>query len=371
MHYSPPVVRTALLLALLLPGAAMAQVRPITVALEAEPSGDCTLDELAGEVETRLRREVFVGAADAEFVVRVLPMAETPQLGRRIVVEQLGRPIGERRVEVESCEELRDRAALIIALVVDTQLPLLPPVPEATTPAGDASGGASTGGAAASDEGPIPAAPAEETSPADTMSPEGGDTTSPEEEAPEEFEEPEEEATAEPRGEPLEVRLALVGAAHVGWFPSVAGGAGLGVAVRGRRWAVHADALGWVPDDSLVQDPVSMRLYGAALRLGGCGGGDLGRVHLVGCGVVEVGALRVEGQGLDEPESLWRFSLRGGLEVRATLAIRALRLALALGVDVPLVRDRFVFSDADESTQVAHEPGLVGGIALLGVGLAF
>lgn len=322
----------------------MAQVRPITVALAAEPNEECPLEGLADEVEVRLRREVFVDAADAEFVVRVQSLA--PGIGRRIVVEQLGRPIGERRVEVESCEELRDRTALIVALVVDTQLPLLPPVPEATTPVGD--------------EGP-PAVPATEA--AGTPNAPTEETTTPEE--------PEAEPSPEPPEEPLEVQLALVGAAHVGWFPSVAGGAGLGVTVRGRRWAVHADALGWVPDDSLVQEPVSMRLYGAALRLGGCGGGDFGRVHLAGCGVVEVGALRVEGRGLDEPEARWRFSLRGGPELRATLAIRALRLGLALGVDAPLVRDRFVFSDVDASTRVAHEPAVVGGIALLSVGLAF
>ena len=362
-------MRTAFLVALLIPWAAAAQVRPITVALASEPIEGCELDGLAADVERRLGRDVFGPEREAEFVVRVDGSTTEEGLGLRVVVEQLGRNMGERHVEVSSCEEMRDRAALIVALVVDTQLPRLPPVPSLTAAAGlDDGSGTPAADSPAGDtndtNGTAEGASAED----------GGASTEASEPAASDAEVDEgiEESAsgADLVGEPIEVQLSLVGAAHVGWFPSIAGGGGLGVAVRGHRWTLRADAFGWLPDDSLVQEPVSIRIFGAALRLGGCVGGDLRALHLAGCAVVETGALRVEGRGLDDPDARWRFSLRGGLEARATLSVRAVRIGLAIGLDAPIVRDRFVFAEADASTQVAHEPGPVGGIALLSVGFA-
>ena len=108
-----------LTLTLWLPATALAQTRAITVALDPSGVEGCDASGLAEDVEGRLGREAFVPAAEAEFRVRVMATSEDEVHAMGIVVEQRGRVIGERRAELSSCEELLDRAALIVALIVD------------------------------------------------------------------------------------------------------------------------------------------------------------------------------------------------------------------------------------------------------------
>ncbi len=308
---------------------ANAPPRAITVALDHSALEGCEAARLDDDLRRRLGRDAFVDATAAEFLVRVTAShdGEAHELG--VLVEQRGRLLGERRVEAATCEELLDRAALIVALVVDTQLPGLPPAP---------------------------AAPSARSAPEVEES---------------EIEAPEVEEA--PRAEPtrIELQLSLVGAGHVGWFPGVSGGGGLGAVLRiGELWSLHASALGWVPSERVVQEPITVRMFGGALRLGGCLGADADALHLAGCLTAELGVLRVEGQGLDEPASQVRASLRAGAELRATLALGGLRLGLGVGLDTPLLRDRYVFDDADRSTRVAHAPDPVAGIVSLSLGFA-
>ncbi|MEM9074231.1 MAG: hypothetical protein AAGE52_37405 [Myxococcota bacterium] len=341
-----------------------AERRPIVISFLRELPESCPGAGIAADVARRLGRDPFV-AGEAEMRVRLRGTARARGWQVEVVVERRGVVQGTRRFEAATCAELGDRAALILALVVDTQVPVI--VERERT--------RERRQRIRRRQAERRRAEAEAEAQAQSTEPEPEPETEPEAEPETEPEtEPEPEPDPEPMPPPerdaLEAGLYLDGGGHVGWFPTLTPGGGVSVVLLfPKTWALHLRALAWGASDDR-SDGRGVRLRGVAARVGLCPGAVVGVARLAGCLVIEPGALRAEGIGFDENESVWRASLRAGLEARLTLRFGAFRLAFALGIDAPLLRDRFTFEGADRSTGVAHDPAPVGGLLLLSIGAA-
>jgi len=385
----------------------MASAQDVEVALRMELPPSCEGAGIAEDVARRLGRDPFAGG-DPEMRVRLGAEARGEGYSARVVLERGGRVLGVRRFEVDGCAELRDRAALILALVVDTQLPAIvaeeraavrrrrrarrgrrassevstsDPDSRRDRGAGSTTGGSRSDGAtssagssgASTSGGPAsPASGGGSTSGADSGAGLGSSSGRAESDTASRSEAGFEERETRPEGirTVTETQLALVGAGHLGWFPNLTGGGGVALGLRfGDRFALRTSVLAWAPSEETTNG-LGARLHGVALRIAGCSGGDLGVARLGACATVEVGALSARGVGFDENDAVWRASLRAGLMVRLGVRAGRLRLGLAVGVDTPVLRDRFVFETATGGTGVAHDPPPVAGILAVSAGLA-
>jgi hypothetical protein len=245
-----------------------------------------------------------------------------------------------RHIESESCAELDEAAALILALSLDPNNPRLA---AAQLPA-SVTAGASTAGAqprteppaAPATAPPAPAAPA----PAKRAEPvEPPESAPPAQDAP--------SARVRFDGPPQAgARAAL----DVGTLPAVAFGGALGFALAADPILLVTDLALFAPQTTMADglDDVGGSFTFSALSVLPCWRLLGGRATLTPCGMVEAALIFASGQGVDQPEQPFTWFPRFGLGAEFGYALTS-RIALGAGIFGHLspARPRFVVQDIE------------------------
>jgi hypothetical protein len=294
--------------------------------------------DLARAVEEQLGRVAFVSPAQAEVFIegRVEPAHDAPGFRAHIELsDEHGTILGTRDLESPGpgCGALDEQLALVIALLIDPNAPLAKPSrPRAVlTPT------------------PPPA---------------------PEiviQRVPFFVERP------PPPPDPWSASVAVNGALTAGLLPGVGGGLAIVGEITPPRFVpIELAAHVWLDAHAVVND----RSVSLSMAFGSLGACPLAWRHagtrLRGCAAVDVGALRATGYG-------FRVSTAGeapfaavSLYGRVTQRILGpLELGLSAGASIPFVRAGVSYADQTGTEQVLFRVSPVGGVAEVGIGLAF
>lgn len=282
---------------------------PPAVAIHWEGPPECgPRDELVARIEGLLGRPLGQpGDPELEVVGRV----EADPDGLRLVLE-FTRPVERvRELHGKTCGELRDAAAVVLAVTIDPLVPLEEPEPESTP----------------------------EPEPEPTPEPEPQPTLEP----------------TPPRKEPIELRLRFAGGVQYRALPWVAGGPSLALGLRWR--ALRAELVGawWLTRAARFEQQPEV---GATISLGwvaarACGVPTTARVAFPLCAGVELGGVRAVPFGIAAARARtlpWIAAELGGALVVALPG----PLALWIGVDgvIPLVRPGFTIAGLGELHRV-------------------
>jgi hypothetical protein len=333
-----PALAAALVLAIALgaPAAALAQSR-VRAALDLAAPSDCIpADELRGAVAAILERPVLERAAEADVVVRA-SIERAAGAGWSIHLELVardGRVIGRRHAERDggSCRSIDRMIAVIIAMVVD--------IPELEASLS------------------LPAEPAPQ-APGD-------------QEAPPALEAPRPERGGEARSPSFELRSAIGGALSVGLVPGV----GLGVDVAllltpGPGWpALIFEARMLAPSEQHDELGRGASFTAIDAHIGACPELELGIARIGGCAEIGGGALIVTPVALDAgPASVVSPMLGVRALATGSLLPRPVEIRLAIGVEIPLIRERFVRDRGTPAQTTIHEPAPVALVTGLQIGV--
>lgn len=331
--------RLALVAAILLqPAAALAGEGPVRARLDWQSSPGC-LDQqqLERAVRARLRRQPFVDAGSVDVVVRGRIVPAEANRGWAVEIQLIdpgGQLLGTRTLSSEAprCSALDDSLPLVVALMIDMPRDELPrPRPESST--------------APATSGEPPWRP--------------GVLALPEPQP----------GAASPLN--LEPRLEIVTA--LGLTPELGLGLAAGALIEPPAfWAVDLEAAWWLPR-SVDAGPSGsdFDLWTVGLQI--CPvEWKLGEGRLYGCAGQRVGILTVRGRGFAVNYEQSRIVYDVGLRARASLPLgRVLRLAAALGAELPLSRDRFFFATGDGRQRELFQQSSVILTGQAGVSLAF
>lgn len=318
--------------------AAQAQpAEPVVAGLDwrREPGAEHCLSAagLQKAVESRLGRRVFVPLKQADVVVRArLEPADggegwTAELS---LASAAGQPMGKRvlSTRADDCSALDASLALVVALMIDIPRSELPPPPKST---------------------PAPPAPP---------------TT--------QIRLPRE--TPAPR-RPWGIEGHARGVAALGLMPGAAFGLGVGVGVKPPGfWYTELDGELWAPRRAESASGGSgsrfslqtLELYLCPLALGSRGV----RVRL--CVGQRVGRLVADGFGYDEDLHAPRVIYNPGMRARVSARIVGpLVVGAGVGLEAPLLRDRFVATRADGTTEQLYRMAPIVGTAAVLVGVRF
>jgi hypothetical protein len=291
-------------------------------------------EQLAGDVETRLGRPVFVGAEPADLVARV---AARRVQGRFIVEVELrdraGRRLGQRQLSTRAahCSSLDDSLALVLALAADAPR--------------------------AEPESPAPAEAAESPAPEPVVRAPSGSLQT-------------------PIAIPANTHAARLGwrwapsagvALASGLFPSAAFGIELGVELHPPHfWPVSLRGTWWV-EQSVGGRPRPGRgieLAARTLELGLCPWvSPLASFEAAACFVQWLGRVDARGSGFDENAADEAWIAAVGLAPRLAHRFGPLTVSATGALLVPLVRRRYFSSDATDIT-LHEQPALFGAAAL-------
>lgn len=280
-------------------------------------------------VERRLKRRVFVAAADAQLHLRVSFARNDAGVEAKIALSNPdGAARGTRVLSTTNhCSALDDSLALSVALLVDE-----PPDPEPVVATREAPA------AVAAPPAPPPARVI--TIPADVAAPR----------------------------EPWHVRFGVAAKAGWGILPGVRPALSLQLSLVPRGfWPILVQADGFLPTNAERDDAsgARFRLFRAGLAL--CPVLDQTEAHGLGvCVGQQLGWIDVEGYGFDRnaTEKRLSFALSAGGEGRVQL-LSPVSLRAYLGAEVPLVRDRFTSGGTNAVELFELSPvGIFGEIGL-------
>ncbi len=171
---------------------------------------------------------------------------------------------------------------------------------------------------------------------------------------------------------PWRAEATFTGAAGLGVLAGASVGARVTVAIDAPQvWPVVVGASWWAPDqrDAGGAQGVALRAWqvGAAVCTPAR---RLGPIRLTGCGGGELGRLAALGVGFDRNHRVAATLALATLTGRAAIAVGGPAFVVVdLGVEVPLLRPRFVV--ADGGTMVVHQVAPASMIGALGVGVRF
>jgi hypothetical protein len=300
-------------------------------------------ERLEQAVEKRLQRDVFVkGEHD---VVLTGHVSREPNDTWRVELSLAGyhgQPMGTRTLETQApdCSSLDDSLALVLAVMLDIPKADIPePEPPPRPPrAKEAAEG-------------IPKRPVRRSTPLRIP-----------EDTPE-------------RRKPWHLEVGMGGVGALGLLPKPS----IGLAARAlltppRFWEVGIELMALRSVDASVGSsnaganfsPRSVGLWVCPLPF------DLDAVQVRGCLVEHLGRLRVEGFGFDENRESTRTFVNAGVRADAFWGLTGpLGVTLTAGLDVPLVRESFGFSDrtGENSKLFRMEPVL--GLVQIGVATRF
>lgn len=293
--------------------------------------------DLARDVEARLRRPVFVSPAQADVSVEGHIEPRSPGPGWKATIalrDAKGALIGTRElVRAEaSCAEMREPLALVVAVMIDPDAALAPPPPPAPPPEPPPKV-----------EPPPPAPPPPPPPPP-------------------------------PRDEP---RWAFDGGASTLFGLGVLPSLGAGVHVDGlleppRLFPLEILGGFFLDNTSSAEGPGRASF---SLAFGGAGACPLrhasDRLSAYACATVQVGFVRASAEGFDvvQPDER-RLHVAGALEGRVSLRIAGpLALRVGLSGAAPFVRDAFVYRRADGTQADLFRMAPIVGLADVGVGV--
>ena len=322
-------------------GSAQAESEWIKATLAVERGEDATAcidaDGIRRAVETRLQRPVFVAGPDADVRVQAkLRRAPSGWSAELLLQTPRGRELGTRKLSTEAphCSSLDDSLALALALMLD--------VPREEVVAADR-----------------PAPAAEPREPGPPQPPPSTPVQLPED--------------TPPRRQPWSFEGGVLAVLGVGVLPGAAPGARLAAAVEPPVfWLTEVEWTWWPPRDA------SDAGAGADLRRQSFGlfvcplalAPEPVRLHA--CVGQQVGWIRAEGYGFDENRDRERitygvsFRARGSIQLVGPLTFRA-----GLELEVPWVRDRFVFTEGDGTQDRLYRLPPASLVGELGLGLRF
>ena len=313
------------------PGFARAEPRTSSLSWVRLPGAEACIGSraLAIAVERRLQREVFVPPARAAVAVEGRIERSSAPAGFRAVItvsNEAGVELGRREIQgaSPSCAAMDDDLALVLAVMLDPEAALAPPLPEAKAP-------------------PSPAPPP----PRRRVEPRGAPVTMGETPMP-------------PAPRPWRISLQAGGEAMMGLLPRVSGG----VLIRSHLEPPNFSAfeIGGVlfPAVTAAQGgagasfqlaeafvnvcPLTLRAFEAVLSA--CAGVQLGGIHATGFGLAV---------GTEQEQALFDVALEG--RVRRRL-VGPLVAAAGLGLAIPLLRERFSYM-AQELFSMAPLAGTV------------
>lgn len=184
---------------------------------------------------------------------------------------------------------------------------------------------------------------------------------------------PDPRTESEARAPPLRVLLRAGGMGEYGYLPRIGAGAELGLALRMARQRLELTALWLPPVHSARRDGARVAVDLWAARAGYCH--DLFRrgAALLACTAVEVGRALGRGVDLDESSSEHFVWFAPSLSLRFSADLhRRLALYVDASASVPVVRRRFVSSDADgRRRDVLHTPRALSARLALGLEVSF
>lgn len=320
------------------PGASeVPDATPATVQLDyrREPAAaSCaSAQQLARDVEARLGRRVFVGAAEAELVARV----RAGRVAGRFRVElelfdRAGRSLGRRELSTRAahCSSLDDSLALVLALAADTQRAPATPSPDPIAPGSNPPSSALAL--------PAPSLGTPLSIPATTHAPRLG----------------------------LLLRPSLGAIAAVGVVPSLAPGLELGFELRMNQfWPIRLHAAGLAEQRHAASAPPKAATFTAqTFSFGVCPWtGAVGGFEAAVCAVQCLGRIRSRGVGFDEEQRHDGWVLSAGAALSLSHAFGPLFVAASAAPLVSLLRRRYFFTDGVDIT-LYQQPWLGGQIAL-------
>ncbi|MBA3454017.1 MAG: hypothetical protein H0T42_13060 [Deltaproteobacteria bacterium] len=169
---------------------------------------------------------------------------------------------------------------------------------------------------------------------------------------------------------PWRAGLAVSGTYAIGALPGVALGGDLRVEVAPPRWPVLvASAGGWVPDRVPVAAGTS-RFAAVGAGLVACPQVAFGATQVRACGGGELVRVEASGMGFALNRSVveWVVFARVEAEVVRELTAR-FGVVAGVGIWIPLIRPRFVYSDGAEVREIYDTPAAAG-VVRLGVRVA-
>jgi len=309
--------------------------------------------ELSRRVEAKLHRPVFEAPRDAELIVE--GAASRSGQGYRAELRTFdaqGTALGSREVlsERESCDELSETVAVVLAVMIDPAGALNPPVSEPEGPAAPAMVPPPVDEPPPLAPPPCPVVAAPEVPP----------------------------VTAPPRPAARRARPELSGFARVdlGHLPEPIVGGGLAFELRLPRWgglrlegSVFAERA--VHQDGPPQAGVDVRVLYAGASY--CPlWRERGRLRGTACAGVAAGALQGRGFGFDASHESTSPLLDGLVDLRGALRLwKGLGLYAGAGLSVPFTRTTLMATLADRSeVTLFHQPSLAGHLDL-GLGTTF
>lgn len=234
-------------------------VAPVELGWQAP--ADCPDAAAAQAVVARLLGDAV---HDPERAVRADVRIERDTTGfrARVRIDQ-----GERELVAQSCEEIADAAALIVAMAIDPRIggagePTAIPEPPPTID-------------------PPAAVPIATTPPAEAIA----------------IERPAPPPPPRPRRARPRAILRAGGGVGIGAVRAASAVTMLAVAIAGRRWRVELDGAAWLPRTRPGPDATGIRVVGWSVGLRGCGSPVAARVEVPICAGVRAGALHGRGVG--------------------------------------------------------------------------
>ncbi len=281
------------------------------------------IDATLGDVEPSSLRSV---------AVRGQLVADQAQGFRLELVLDQGRS-GVRQLQGDSCQELSEAAALVVAMAIDPRLlERLEQPPETSDPTTNTDSGSES-------DVPVPNPGDSAEEPTDVREDEGADEPTPTAEAPAVEPRAEDPSSDDPAGDPptADRSLAFVGrfdgGVAGGPLPGAAAMASLGLGIAGPRWRVEFTGSYFAPRTraSPVDPDFGVRAQLWALGLLGCGEPRVGPVSFPLCSGLLAGAVHAVGVGdlqrrrvasrwvawVVEPGVVWWARPRLGIAVRA------------------------------------------------------
>lgn len=286
--------RLALVFTLMLAWSAPASAQHLRVFLQLDDAACVDADDLEDAVEERVDHRVFADEDDAELWL----LGE--ERGFSATLELLppeGASLGMRTIDAQSCEELSESLALIVALIVDA---------------------------------PSTRTAIEESTP------------------------------------PLDVRIEAVGLVTFRLAPGLAGGVGAAVHLARRAFGLRIEAFGLLPSNDdvrtwglgLVTQVCPRLVHKTTVEWSLCAGG-------------EAMLLSVQGRAVDERLSATRPLLNVRAGTRLAFFAGPVVVGLGIGGGLALIRDRFVVTQPDGSTELSHRTDLLSARFDLSVGAGF
>ncbi|KYF67564.1 hypothetical protein [Sorangium cellulosum] len=302
---------------------------------------------LAQAVEARLGRAALVSAARAELTIegRIEPVGSGGWRAVLAVADADGALLGTREIATASprCGAMDDELALAIALMIDPSAKLSPGAPPPlTAPA------------------PLPApspAPATAPPPPAVIVQRVLVPVPP---------------AAPPPPAPWRVEVGAGPLLGLGLLPSL----GVAATVRARLTpprflSFEVGGVVWLPDEATSGASATRFSWGEGF-VSACPVALGSATRLSACAGVRLGALRVGGVGFSVDHADERLTAAGALDVRLTRRlVGPLTAGGGLGLIVPIVRDTFYYTDAQDQTREVFQMAPLAGTAdvLLGVEL--